>query len=161
MTTKEQFPMFPDWALSMTQPWAWAVVHGGKPIENRDWRDVNKDLRFRGSFMVHAAGGMTQKYYNEAHDFMENIGVKCPRPDDLVRGGIIGASNVLRVVTESTDPWFFGPKGLVLCDSKPYDFIRCKGMLGFFKWKDNLNEWDVDLKMPPLPPLKWMKEWIR
>lgn len=159
--TNEQFKELPTYALSMTQPWAWAVVHGGKPVENRKWKDTNKDLRFRGPFAVHAASSMTQLDYYNAHDFMEKLGVKCPRPDDLVRGGIIGVSSVVRIVTESQDPWFFGPKGLVLGDTKPREFIRCKGMLGFFKWKDNLNEWDVDLKMPPLPPLKWMKEWLR
>ena len=25
-------------ALSIRQPWAWAILHAGKDIENRDWR---------------------------------------------------------------------------------------------------------------------------
>jgi hypothetical protein len=40
--------MFP--ALSLRQPWAWAVVHGGKDIENRVW-----STKFRGEFLIHAA----------------------------------------------------------------------------------------------------------
>ena len=24
-------------ALTIKQPWAWAIIHAGKDIENRDW----------------------------------------------------------------------------------------------------------------------------
>jgi hypothetical protein len=36
-------------ALSVRQPWAWAIARGHKVIENRDW-----DTRFRGTLAIHA-----------------------------------------------------------------------------------------------------------
>jgi hypothetical protein len=40
--------MFP--VLSLRQPWAWAVLHAGKRVENRCWSTT-----FRGEFLIHAA----------------------------------------------------------------------------------------------------------
>ena len=37
-------------ALSVRQPWAWAIARGHKVIENRDW-----DTRFRGTLAIHAS----------------------------------------------------------------------------------------------------------
>jgi len=37
-------------ALSIQQPWAWAIIHGGKDVENRTW-----PTKFRGRFLVHAS----------------------------------------------------------------------------------------------------------
>ena len=36
-------------ALTVRQPWAWAIVHAGKRIENRTRR-----TNFRGRFYIHA-----------------------------------------------------------------------------------------------------------
>ncbi len=66
---------------------------------------------------------------------MDSIGVRCPPARDLLRGGIIGSVELVSVVKESDSPWFFGPRGLVLNDPVPCDFIPCKGALGFFKWE--------------------------
>jgi ASCH domain len=38
-------------ALSIQQPWAWAIIYAGKNIENRTW-----NTHFRGTFAVHASG---------------------------------------------------------------------------------------------------------
>ena len=39
----------PQRVLSVRQPWAWALVYGGKTIENRKWR-----TRHRGRIWIHA-----------------------------------------------------------------------------------------------------------
>ena len=44
-------------ALSLRQPWAWAVVEAGKDVENRRW-----NTKFRGDFLIHAASGWTKKH---------------------------------------------------------------------------------------------------
>ena len=64
--------------LSLRQPWAWAVVHAGKSVENRRW-----NTNFRGEFLIHAAvwpgdvvamaaradgGGRRCKPLDDAHD---------------------------------------------------------------------------------------------
>jgi hypothetical protein len=37
-------------ALSIRQPWAWAIVSGLKTIENRSWQ-----TNYRGPLLIHAA----------------------------------------------------------------------------------------------------------
>lgn len=125
----------PRLALSIRQPWAWAIVHAGKDIENRSWQAVNHGLRQRGRIAIHAAKGMTREEYEDASAFMLGLDIECPRPADLLRGGIIGSAEVVDVVSESASPWFFGPRGLVLRDPEVWTFIPAVGSLGYFTWR--------------------------
>lgn len=140
----------PDFALSIRQPWAWAVVYAGKDIENRSWNRGNPGLSFRGNFCVHAAGSMTAAEYEDAADFMAILGISCPAPADLLRGGIIGTARLADIVSESDSRWFFGPKGLVLAGATPVDFIGVGGQLGFFRW------WRDGPRPGPVAPARWM-----
>lgn len=124
----------PEFALSVRQPWAWAIIHAGKDIENRSWRPVNHGISKRGRIAIHAAKGMTRDEYESASLFMERIGVQCPAAKDLLRGGIIGSVEVIDVVEDSGSPWFFGPRGLVLQNPEPLEFIPSVGALGYFRW---------------------------
>ena len=126
--------MLPRFALSVRQPWAWAIIYARKDIENRSWQAVNHGLRQRARFAVHAAKGMTQDEYRDAADFMASIGVACPAPADLSRGGIIGSVELVDVVSDHPSPWFAGPRGLVLANPEPCEFIPATGALGFFEW---------------------------
>lgn len=139
----------PDLALSVRQPWAWAIIHAGKPIENRSWQAVNHGLRQRGRIAIHTAKGMSREEYEEAREFMASIGVTCPAAIDLLRGGIIGSVEVVDVVTSHSSPWFFGPRGLVLKDPRPCEFIPAVGALGYFRWQAG----DPSI----VPPAKWMQ----
>ena len=38
-------------ALSIRQPWAWAILHAGKRVENRDWQGCH----YRGPLLIHAS----------------------------------------------------------------------------------------------------------
>ena len=134
----------PPLALSVRQPWAWAIVPGGKDFENRDWRKPNPGLAFRGRVAIHASTGMTRDEYESAADFMRHsCGVVAPQPHLLVRGGIIGSVDVVDVVRyagactgeQRASPWFVGPVGLVLRDPSPCAPIAAKGALGFFRWE--------------------------
>ena len=125
----------PVFALSVRQPWAWAIIHANKPLENRSWKRWMKDWKFRGRIAIHASSGMTREEYLEAADFMAGIGVKCPPPAELVRGGVIGAVEIVDNVWESADPWFLGRGALVLAHPQPCLPIASKGQLGLFQWK--------------------------
>lgn len=124
----------PQLALSVRQPWAWAIIYGGKDIENRSWQAVNHGLNQRGRIAIHAAKGMSRDEYEDAADFMSSIKVKCPPAIELKRGGIIGSADVVDVVTDSDSDWFFGPRGIVLRNPVPCEFIPCIGALGYFAW---------------------------
>lgn len=126
----------PDFAISVRQPWAWAIVHGGKDVENRVKRAITLGGMDRlKRFAVHASTGMTRTEYEDARDFMLSIGVECPKPKELVRGGVIGWAAIIGVVKESESAWFFGPWALVLEDVVACEPVPCGGQLGAFRWK--------------------------
>jgi hypothetical protein len=77
-------------ALTVRQPWAWAIIYANKDIENRIW-----PIHYRGDILIHAAKGCTKKEYQEAKEFCQSIGVAVPELNLLSRGQIIG---VVRVV---------------------------------------------------------------
>jgi len=142
----------PNLAISVRQPWAWAIIHAAKNIENRGLvalRHMRLNRDSRTTLAVHAAQGMTRDEYEDARDFMESIGVTCPPPAELVRGAIIGAVRVEGVVTQSASPWFFGPRGIVLRDPRAVEPFFCSGALGLFRWREARQ-------IPPPSTPRWM-----
>lgn len=120
-------------ALSIRQPWAISILQGGKDIENRSW-----DTKFRGKFLIHAAGKYTVEEVRSWRMFCEaqKIPLEWAKSNQIYTlkvGGIIGEADLVDVLTESTSPWFCGPFGFVLRNVKPLPFVRCRGALGFFK----------------------------
>jgi hypothetical protein len=137
-------------ALSVRQPWAWLILHGGKDIENREWGDrypglidarklvhqAHYDHGDRGWFMIHAGKGMTRAEYADAVGFVDAIDPEClitvPQFEDLPRGGVVGKAQLVNIVRESDSPWYFGEIGLVLKNPTPLPFKPLTGALGFF-----------------------------
>ncbi len=140
----------PAIALSVRQPWAWALIYAGKDIENRSEPAVRHGMRAQVGkrIAIHASKGMTRDEYESARDFMSSIGVVCPPAANLERGGIIGSVLVTAVVAEHASPWFFGPRGLCVAQPEPVAFIGASGELGMFQWSPNLSQ--------PDRPAKWM-----
>lgn len=115
--------------ISLRQPWAWAVIHGGKDIENRHWF-----THYRGPILIDAANGLTHDEYTEAYAFIVNAGHRPPPAfESLLRGGIIGAVRIIDCVDSSESPWFMGPHGFVLADPQPLPFLPLHGQLGVFE----------------------------
>jgi hypothetical protein len=110
-------------ALTVRQPWAWAIIHAGKNIENRSW--TNKHAT--GTIAVHAGSGL---------DSLDRLprGAKRPRANDLVHGAIIGVVDVVEIVREHPSKWFSGPLGWVLRRPRPLPRpIPCGGRLGLWQ----------------------------
>lgn len=124
----------PDIAISVRQPWAWAILHAGKDVENRVKRAITMGGMKPGRIALHASQTMTRSEYESARVFMCSIGVTCPSPDTLPRGGIVGAVTVREIVSSSDSDWFFGPWALVLGSPEACAPIPAKGQLGFFRW---------------------------
>lgn len=148
-------PPLPRLALSVRQPWAWAIVHGGKDVENRSQAAIiNGNMRtaIGERIAIHAGIGMTQDEYREALETFGAAGVTAPMPCDLLRGGIIGTVEVIGIVRKGRDrfesPWFFGPYGLLLRRASACPFIGAKGQLGLFNWSPS--------NKPPEAPARWM-----
>ncbi|MFN3261684.1 MAG: ASCH domain-containing protein [Pikeienuella sp.] len=140
----------PEFALSVRQPWAWAIIAGGKDIENRHWESVRRGGMVAARILIHASGQMQRQEYDSAAAFMAEIGVTCPPPATLRRGGLIGAVTVRGVVSASASPWFFGPRGLVLDDPEEIEFIPARGQLGYFRWSRAGDDYEAPA------PAKWM-----
>lgn len=125
-------------ALSIRQPWAWAILHAGKDVENRMWSS-----KVRGTILVHASGSMTRKEYALFGEFFASELCRSiseiPNPLDLPLGKIVGTVEVVDCVTRSPSAWFFGPYGFVLANPRPFAKpIPFKGALGFFDVPDDL-----------------------
>lgn len=112
-------------ALTLHQPWAWAVAHGYKPIENRSW-PPNASLPFGDTFAIHAGRGWDDAAMPILIEHMPRLypEVTIPRRDEFVHGAIIATARLITVVTTFADAefaaglgqgvWFFGPFGWVL-----------------------------------------------
>lgn len=116
-------------ALSIRQPWAWLIVNGHKPVENRTWI-----CGYRGPLLIHASKTDTEEDYLAAEDIIRECGlaIRLPHPLELQRGGIVGQARLTGCVQRHESPWFFGPHGFVLEDAQPLPFRACRGKLGIF-----------------------------
>jgi len=116
--------------LSIRQPWAWAILHAGKDIENRDW-----PTRVRGRVLVHASKGCTRDEWADAAYSIACVAKELAVPElkALDRGGIVGSVEIVDCCTWSPSPWFVGSTGFVLRNPRPLPFTPCKGQLGFFE----------------------------
>jgi hypothetical protein len=120
-------------ALSIRQPWAWMILHGGKDVENRDW-----PTKVRGRVLIHAAKTMTAEEWRHAWNFSR--GTDAPVKANLAgitrgtiqRGGIIGSVEIYACVTEFRSHWFMGKYGFLLSNPRPLPFAPWRGQLGFF-----------------------------
>lgn len=111
--------------LSIQQPWAWAICHAGKDIENRSW-----STSFRGKFLIHSGKKFDQEgYYYLTRKYPE---INWPKPSEFEKGGIVGSAEVVDCVSHHTSKWFFGTYGFVLHNAVSLPFKECKGRLGFF-----------------------------
>ncbi|MEK7730183.1 MAG: hypothetical protein AAB354_17375 [candidate division KSB1 bacterium] len=133
-------------ALSIRQPWAWAVAHAGKDVENRNWH-----MRYHGSLAIHAAKSMTRarseaflRFWNEGLEEEHKRRLApliVPRSEELPRGAIIAVAEAIDCVHKSDSRWFAGPHGLLLRDVRVLvQPIPCRGALGFFELPAEIAE---------------------
>ena len=140
----------PHIALSVRQPWAWAIVAGFKAIENRSPGSIRSGGMGPGRIAIHAASRMTRDEYEWGAWRLARHGVTAPRPEQLPRRVIIGAVTVTDIVNESDSEWFGGQAGLVLENPVACDPIPAVGALGYFKWEPSGTLAD---------PALWMTRW--
>lgn len=110
-------------ALTIFQPYAWLIVKGIKPVENRTW-----STRHRGPLLIHAGA----KWLPGWQERLARCGIERV-PDDLPLRGIIGVVEVTGVVTQSKSPWFDGPFGWTLADPREVPYVPMRGSQGFFE----------------------------
>jgi hypothetical protein len=109
--------------LSVQQPWAWLIVHGGKDIENRRW-----STSYRGQVAIHASLRLDREFHSGR--FPIPPGARLPTVDALPRGAIVGVVSIVDCVEVSASPWFGGPFGFVLQNARPIEPLPWRGALG-------------------------------
>ncbi len=140
-------------ALSVRQPWPWAILNAGKRLENRDWAGCS----YRGPVLLHAGQSVgTIAEFDSAVEFIVDGHASHPllgqlsyderreawRPGrQLPVGGIVGRANIVGEVRREKDldrfpganrRWWMGGFALVLDDVEELPFLPFKGALGFF-----------------------------
>lgn len=123
-------------ALTVRQPWAWAIVHGGKNVENRT---RNLAGSYRGPLAIHA--GLT---IDRDNDWLVRLYANAEPPalDATPRGAFVGIVDLVGVHQEpywsenscacsdwaELDTWH-----LLLANPRPLaEPIPCRGRLGLW-----------------------------
>jgi hypothetical protein len=138
-------------ALTIKQPWLYAIMELGKTVENRDWEPPSYIIDQR--IALHAS----RSYDKDGDIAIARItGYQVPR--NLPRGCFLATATISGVVTEeevfsgvvSLDitEWFCGRYGWLLDYIRPLDTpIVCKGQLGLWSIPDEcLRRSDKDSK---------------
>lgn len=112
-------------ALTVRQPWAWAIVMGYKDVENRARR-----TNHRGQVLIHAAKQMDPAGFQ----VLWELGVYRHLPDKLPLGGLVGLVEIVDCVTNAESPWAQSRAWHWML-RRPKEFktpLPCNGSLGFF-----------------------------
>lgn len=120
-------------ALSIHQPWAWAILHAGKCVENRKWR-----TNHRGPLIIHASKSRASYAAQDLAVWRERYGVELPAWDELVTGAIVGVVEVIDCVPvgdlSTSSPWAFGPWCWVLENPRAFqEPVPWKGQLSLYQ----------------------------
>ena len=156
-------------ALSIRQPWAWAILQAGKRVENRNWRGCS----YRGPILIHASKSATARDIADDFEAVENMSMlsgatMAPGPVTIrmlleQSGGIVGKACLIGEIKdeammrraavdrdnrethdgrwlEQQRPWWTGGYGLVLANVEPLPFVPWSGALGLFEVPDDYAE---------------------
>ena len=124
----------PLFALSVRQPFAWAIMEGWKDIENRSW-----PTKRRGTIALHASGNLTRSEYELFVQKRATRDRTIPDFEDLPRGAILGLVDIVDCVEKSRSQWFTGPFGFVLDNPRKLpEPIVCNGALSFWRVPDDI-----------------------
>jgi len=122
----EGAPGQPLRAITLHRPWAYAIAHLGKRVENRTWPCPLAP----GSLLAIHAG---RKYDKQAADWIrQNFGFDCPPDGAEHPTGIVAIARFCGNVTASEYPWFVGPIGWQLADVVVIPPVPCSGQQGLW-----------------------------
>lgn len=126
--------------LTLWQPWAFAVVHGSKAIENRPWHPWGRSTP-PGRRVTHVLIHAGQRYDVEREAaVMEGLGVTILPPEAHRRDAIIGVARIAGcfesplLVPAEDRRWWIGPHGWDLRDRRAIaEPVKARGALGLWE----------------------------
>lgn len=117
-------------AISIRQPWAWAICHAGKDVENR-----TRVWNYQGPIAVHACGDYAPRDFAAAHEFMARLDIE-PPITGLPTKCIVAMADLIGCLypgNDTTSRWYTGQYGLVLRDVRVLATpVPCRGALGLW-----------------------------
>jgi hypothetical protein len=116
-------------AVSINQPWPYAILYLGKDVENRTWNFPRKYLG--KTVLMHASLAFDHNGYR----WLVERGYSLPVCEhDFPTGGIVGSMTFSRnIVPGPRSPWAEpGRHWWPIASARPLKFFPCKGKLGFF-----------------------------
>lgn len=132
-------------ALTIIQPWAWAIAHKFKRVENRTWAPPENLIGQR--IAIHAG----KKFAADAEERIRKMiavswseewnrwaSIYPENQDDLNFGCIIATAILDGVITEPTgdstiDKWYEGKRGWLFTDVRLTPSIQCRGNQGLWE----------------------------
>jgi hypothetical protein len=125
-------------ALSVIQPWPWAMIHQGKRVENRTWF-----THYRGPLAIHASSTRLPLYQ---FPFVLPDDSWSPLRGDLVYGAIVAICRLVdctqqaKLIPDEQQIWCdlgISTWWWLLAELRPLPVpIRCKGARGLFDVPD-------------------------
>ncbi len=118
--------------LTVKQPWASLIIHGGKDIENRQWA-----TGVRGRVAIHSSARLEKSEAEDALGLLRAIRGRDAELPLIGRdlGSIIGTVEIVDCVRRSESPWFVGEYGFVLRDPIALpEPIKVRGQLGWWEY---------------------------
>lgn len=135
-------------ALTVWNPWAWAIARGLKPIENRTWKPPTPLL---GEWIAIHAGKKLDRDPDSIASWRAMVEAtegraRPPLPKTVSLGempasAIVAVARLVGVVEQSDDPWFVGPFGWVLEDVVAIEPVKCSGALGLWEVPADVLLW--------------------
>jgi hypothetical protein len=117
--------------LTLWRPWAWAVAHAGKDVENRTWAPPRALVG--GLVAIHSG----QRWDKDGAAWMQHslalrLALRVPEDAADPSGVIIAVARLAGAVESSSSQWFVGPFGWQLRDVVPIPPVPCKGAQGLW-----------------------------
>ncbi len=141
------------YALTIHQPWAWAIVAGHKPVENRKWIPPRE---FVGQWLfIHAGKTLDMPAVEKVRAEVGGPALLNPERD-LATGAILGCARYVGTATEDPQfrvpgvevsdpephlesPWYVGPFGWVLATPVKFkDPVPARGMQKLWKPREDV-----------------------
>lgn len=146
-------------AITVCQPWAWAIAQGYKRVDNRTWQ-----TRYRGPILIHAGRERT-KYagvwqHLRSAEFAAAAkrprdkalaSVPWPTPEEVPYGAIVAVAKLIECVHWNTvlalpiqyqalrcHPFAAGPWCWLLGDIEAIEPMPARGQRGLWEWP---GEW--------------------
>lgn len=126
-------------AITICQPWAWAIVEGYKHVENRTW-----PTKHRGRLLIHA--GKSTRWWRNGCESLLAHGIEPPEKENVQWGSIIGFAQLVDCLLIESEtigldnseaaeiPFAYGPHCWILHDAQRFESpIAYCGKQGLFE----------------------------